>query len=344
MPNYKGRTPGTRRIVISVNGTPHERVIPGSKPDGDVYEAQWRIELEASSHDTRVVPQFSRLSVEKYSPFAEANLAKSTWRARKNILATLVEFFGQKKLTTFEPADIERYKAHRKKRIGAVSLNTELRTLMTVLHWAKKQGYRVAIPEVRYVKQAKGRVRIWNPEQVQTLLETARVWDPVLLPVLIFLVNTGCRKGEAIAAEWSWIDLKADMIRIPATEFWTPKNGSAREVPIGDAVRPLLSGRRRSDRWVFPNRDNDRFAYFPDTRFKELQNEAKLFGGIHTLRHVYASAFLQSTPDLFLLSEVLGHSHERITAIYSHLLPEHLSRARNAVNITLPTKAVADTG
>lgn len=344
MPNYAGRTKGTRRISISINGARHERIVQGTKAEGDEFEAQWRIELAANLHDTRVVPRFSKLCVEKYSPYAEANLAKTTWRARRNIIATLVEFFGEKKLSTFAASDLEAFKAHRKARVGAYSLNTELRALLTVLHWAKKNGYRVSIPPVKYLKEVKGRPRIWTPEQVTTLLELCRVWDADLLPILLFLVNTGCRKGESIAAEWSWIDLKADMIRIPATEFWKPKNATAREVPIGDALRPMLSGPRRSDRWVFPNRDGDRFAYFPDVRFKIVQDKAKLWGGIHTLRHVYASLFLQSTPDLFLLAQVLGHSHERITAIYAHLLPEHLSRARNAVNVTLPVAAVKSTG
>jgi hypothetical protein len=36
---------------------------------------------------------------------------------------------------------------------------------------------------------------------------------------------------------------------------------------------------------------------------------------------------------MFLLAQVLGHSHQRVTALYSHLLPGHLLRARDAVNM-----------
>ena len=41
-------------------------------------------------------------------------------------------------------------------------------------------------------------------------------------------------------------------------------------------------------------------------------------------------------PDLFLLARVLGQ-HTRVTRLYSHLLPDHLARARNAVQLSAPT-------
>ena len=50
-------------------------------------------------------------------------------------------------------------------------------------------------------------------------------------------------------------------------------------------------------------------------------------------RDGYASHFLRAVPDLFELARVLGHSHVRITELYTHLLPGHLERSRNAVNL-----------
>jgi hypothetical protein len=48
-------------------------------------------------------------------------------------------------------------------------------------------------------------------------------------------------------------------------------------------------------------------------------------------------------PDLFLLAQVLGHSHQRVTELYTHLLPGHLARARNAVNLGPALQTVAAT-
>jgi integrase len=68
-----------------------------------------------------------------------------------------------------------------------------------------------------------------------------------------------------------------------------------------------------------------------------------LRGGPHTCRHTYASHFLQAVPDLHQLAGILGHSQTRVTELYTHLLPGHLDRARNAVNLSATRKALAQT-
>ncbi len=121
-------------------------------------------------------------------------------------------------------------------------------------------------------------------------------------------------------------------LRLSAITLET-KNGLPREVPISRALRVVLEQPKRNERWVFPTRLGSRYAEFPKDLFGEIRAAAKLTGGPHTLRHSFASAFLSKVPDMFLLAQVLGHSHQRITELYSHLLPDHLSRAKDAVDI-----------
>ncbi|AKU97966.1 hypothetical protein AKJ09_04630 [Labilithrix luteola] len=45
----------------------------------------------------------------------------------------------------------------------------------------------------------------------------------------------------------------------------------------------------------------------------------------------FASKFLERMPDLFALARITGHSHTRVTELYSHLLPDHLAATRNVV-------------
>ena len=94
-----------------------------------------------------------------------------------------------------------------------------------------------------------------------------------------------------------------------------------------------LRGARAHERWLFPASHGGRYKQFPEEQWREIRNAAKLTGGPHTLRHSFASMFLRSTRDMFLLAQVLGHSSTRVTALYSHLLPGHLDRARNAVDL-----------
>ena len=87
----------------------------------------------------------------------------------------------------------------------------------------------------------------------------------------------------------------------------------------------------------------ERYVDFPKDAFWAARDRARLDGGPHTLRQTFASLFLRSVPDLFLLAKVLGHSHQRVTELYTHLLPDHLARARNAVNLGPTLQTVAAT-
>jgi site-specific recombinase XerD len=112
---------------------------------------------------------------------------------------------------------------------------------------------------------------------------------------------------------------------------------------MSDACRAVLSGSKASERWVFPKASGERYVEFPKDAFWAARDRAKLTGGPHTVRHTFASHFLQKVPDLFLLAQVLGHSHQRVTELYAHLLPDHLARARNAVNLGPTLQTVAAT-
>ena len=164
------------------------------------------------------------------------------------------------------------------------------------------------------------------------------------MQIVVFLTNTGCRRGEALALTWDCVDLTNRMIRIEPSEEWQPKSGRAREVPLSDELHDLLKGLPRRSRYVFPVPDSeDRYLSWPKRKFDRAGEAAKLKGGPHTLRHTFASHFLKQVPDLFLLARVLGHSDTRVTKLYSHLVPEHLARARNAVRFGAPVMTAAVT-
>lgn len=337
MPIYKGRTPGTWRVTV-YKLKQHEWIVDGSRADAQAFEARKRVELEANdSLTTRTAPAFENFCADVYKPHAKAHLAASTWgKVRRYQIETLCLHFGKLKLTDISLASIEAYKTKRARDVKPSSVNNELRILRTVLNWAKSMGYPCAIAAFKKLPiRGAPRVHVWSPDQIGALYDAAAAVAPELVPMLVFLANTGCRKGEAIACEWSWIDTSKAMVRIPSNDAWRPKNGMPREVPISGALGRALERQRARGpcTWTFPNRSGDRYAEFPKDLFAKVREKAGLVGGPHTLRHSFASAFLAARPDMFLLAQVLGHSHTRMTAIYSHLLPDHLERARGAVDI-----------
>ncbi len=52
----------------------------------------------------------------------------------------------------------------------------------------------------------------------------------------------------------------------------------------------------------------------------------------HTLRHTCASWMVMQSVSLYLVQKVLGHSTIQVTERYSHLAPDQLQLAANAIN------------
>lgn len=326
----------------------------GGKREAEEYEARWRLDLEgADPVDPLRVPAFSDFCVSRYRPHAEKHLKASTWNdVRIYQVDTLCRHFGHLKLTELTLAAIEKFKGdrgaemvtwHGKTRpMRASSINNELRVFRTILNFARDLGY--PVPKLKWKRlpeRGHGRAKAWSMDEIQALYAAAQERYPELVRMFVFLMNTGCRKGEAIVAERPWMDWTVGLVRIPSNEFWQPKNGLPREVPISDAVRAALQGDRAHPKYLFPNRNGGRYLRFPKDIFDDIRKAAKVTGGPHTFRHTFASHFLVVQPDLFLLGKVMGHSHQRVTELYSHMLPDHLARARNAVNIGPALKTVA---
>lgn len=321
-----------------------EWIVEGDKKAGAEFEAKQRLELQAGKLTKRAAPTFSSFCADHYRPYAKTNLKASTWKnVRIYQVATLVEFFGSKKLTELDFDSVELFKRVRLKQIAANTVNAELRVLSSILTVAKDSGFPCATPKIVKLRVHETRAHAWTLPELQRVFAMTRAMKPWLLPMVLFLANTGCRRGEAIAAEWSWVDFDRGMISIPANEFWRPKSGKPREIPLSDSLRAALSGPRRSEQWVFPKLTGERYTDFPKDLFEEIRDAAGVTGGAHTFRHTFASFFLQKQPDLFLLGKILGQSTQRVTELYTHLLPDHLRRARNAVNLAPTLKTMAKT-
>jgi integrase len=347
MPVYPGRRAGTHRVTV-FHGRQHEWIVEGTKRDARAFEAKQRSELAAGEGlaKSRSVPRFSEFCEETYAPHARANLGAGTWANRIYPMAALVEHFGALRMD--ESWTVEIVDAYKKTRarggIGPGTVNHELAILKTILAFGRKE-HGLAVPKLHIarLRVAKRRVQVWSREEVRLLYGAASKWDPRLVPLLHFLFDTGCRKGELIAAEWSWVDWEMGILRIPATEAWSPKNGQPREVPLSTALLMTLRAlpRQESSPAIFNSDLGRAFASFPEADWRVVRDKSGVSGAIHVTRHTFASHFLNVRPDLALLAQVLGHSTAYVTDLYGHLLPEHLERARDVVSFAPPGKGWA---
>lgn len=334
MPIYPGPRQATWRVIVHCHGKNRERSFSGTKAEAREAEAMFRIELGAVEADRQRSPTLNDFCRLVYIPHAETHLKRSTWwKVRRYQVTTLRAHIGTVQLTKIDDMSIGAFKRARLADGAKPStINNELRVLGTIMRHAIATKYRCADPKIRRLPvRGDPRVKVWTAVEVNRLYAACATEGPEILPMLVFMMNTGVRKGEACAAEWSWIDEAAGLLRIPSNEHWQPKDGEARDAPISAEVIAAIP--RKHDRWIFPAAHGGAYKGFPEETFRRVRRAAGVAGSPHRSRHTYASHFLARVPDMKLLAEVLGHSDTRVTELYSHLLPGHLDRAKNAVRL-----------
>jgi integrase len=174
------------------------------------------------------------------------------------------------------------------------------------------------------------------------------------VPLVLFLATTGCRKTEGIRVRWEGIDFVKGRIWVePVDEDdddgevdWTPKDNEARPVPMAKVLRPFLEQLKRENDeldepcpYVFATRSGTPYMKWPQKQFDAVRKAAGLEGGPHTLRHTYASHFLHAGGNIFHLAKILGQSQQRVTELYSHLLPGAIEAAQDKVTFEPGVKA-----
>ncbi|MCQ1573491.1 site-specific integrase [Neorhizobium galegae] len=135
------------------------------------------------------------------------------------------------------------------------------------------------------------------------------------LAAIKFLILTGCRKNEALAMEWHWVDLRSQVINLPDS-----KTGQ-KPLMIGYSAVELLKKVQlhSGTKFVFANPG----ATSPIS-ISKIWAKVKQRAGIerlrlHDLRHNFASSAVAGGQSLFLVGKLLGHSQSSTTERYAHL-------------------------
>lgn len=140
---------------------------------------------------------------------------------------------------------------------------------------------------------------------------------------LMLAYATGLRLSELLRLRVADIDSHADRMCIHVVQG---KGGKDRYVPMEADVLQLLRTWWRSAHprlWLFAGRDASQplTATSAQRWYQAARAGAGITkrGGIHTLRHCYATHLLEAGADLYSLSQWLGHRHVSTTARYLHL-------------------------
>jgi len=279
--------------------------------------------------------------------------------AEINIRRHLVPFFGALRLDEVEERHLLQFIAAKTtgaaKPLRASTLTNILSVLRTVMSKAVEHGDLTRNPchnlgrllgrVKRQQADEVGHVSSWTRDEVGTLLAVARAKEPIFFPVLVFLLSTGCRRGEALGLKWADVNFDERRIHIRRAlvrgRLGTPKSGRARFVvlsqALADVLRDLLAQRQRATlRGQWPETPD--FVFCSQTggllnernvsrTWDRLRRKAQKAGvrplRLHDARHTFATLALASHKSIAWVSAQLGHSSPEITLrVYAHALPD----------------------
>jgi integrase len=199
------------------------------------------------------------------------------------------------------------------------TINRKTAALQKLLRKAFKMGDIHNLPEFRRQKERAGRLRFLTHEEERLLFAAIADRSTDAHRLCVFLVDTGCRLGEALGLKW------ADVVDQRVT-FWITKSGRSRTVPLTTRAKAALDRQRAHT--------HGPFRHVQPHRFRAIWNEAKAERGFanekdlvpHTLRHTCASRLVQGGIDIRRVQMWLGHQTLQMTMRYAHLATHDLDK------------------
>jgi integrase len=197
------------------------------------------------------------------------------------------------------------------------------------------------LTDIKRPRKARTEVPVMTAAEVEKMLTAAQ--GSTVEPLIVFVANTGCRIGEALALRWADVDLDnstATISRASITSATTKTAAGVRTVPLLPEVVAALKVQRstqRADRLKMgPGWADTQGLIFttgagtpidPHNARRSLRAVLRTAGlptdrPWHTMRHSLATRLLNRGVPMPVVASILGHASIRTTVdIYGHAEP-----------------------
>ena len=262
--------------------------------------------------------------------FAEAALSYLQQGGEKRFTARIIRYFGTAPLAQIDQDSIDRGARKLYPNAKPSTLNRQFHSVVSaILHHAAKRGW-CAPPVLQRPSQPEERIRWLTIEEADRLIAAC---SEHLRPLVILMLYTGARAGEALWLDWRDVDLGRAHVQFPKT-----KNGEARGVPMHQRVIAALANLPGRTGEVFRKPDGQPYSRprnASDTsagsRIKTAFKAACRRAGItdfhpHDCRHTWATWHYASNRDLIALQKLGGWKSERgfaLRACERESVPNH---------------------
>ena len=268
---------------------------------------------------------------EKAGPgFAQAIISYVKLGGERRFLEPLLKYFGDVPIDTIDQTAINAAAIALYPNGSSSTRNRQVYGPVSAI--LKSNGIST---KVHRLEPPEGVVRSITHEEAARLVESCA---PHLRPLIMFLLFTGARAGEALWLQWRDVGLSRSHV-----SFQKTKNGKPRGVPLHSSLVAELANLSHRDGYVFlkpdgqpyslPRGDADRSA---GSRIKTGFQAAVRRAGlkdfrVHDLRHTWATWFYQEHRDLLKLQQLGGWQTLALVKRYAHVNSETYLESINAM-------------
>jgi len=311
---------------ISATGWRYKRMV-----DGEVHRVSFKARTEAQAVQTAMrLAKRGNLAlngswekaVERYVVEAQGagRLSDAYGRSRRNVLKKAARDMGAERPDQITPSKVERWFQAVIDERGGSTANRYLAHLSVFSKWMIDRGWMLLDPTEgieKVIVQRKARDVFVSAEVVSALLEAAKEeGDPELELILLLGFECGMRHGEISSAAASWVDLKAGLITIPATEAEDGKRGFRRKGREGRRRAVTVPMVEELREWFVRNGVPEPFLLRPDITWGEFEYRYEGWGSI---RRRHGSTTRDSSQRIRRSRR--GRHGRRVARSRNHLVP-----------------------
>lgn len=278
-------------------------------------------ELRKRMHDAMVLRGFSGRTQETYL----------------RCVSALAKHYGRSP-DTLDTQAIQAYLLHliTEKKLAYASVNQAvcaIRFLLSVVLGRRAEAF--AIPMAKVPKRLP---QVLTREEVSRLIAHAR--NPRDRMLLATTYAAGLRLSEVCALELSDIESAPERMCLKVRQGKGGKDRYSLLSPRLLAALRLYWRAYQPRHWLFPNTTGDGPLYIQTAQrlYHAARSAAGIEngGGIHTLRHSFATHLLETGVDIHTIQRLLGHGHVGTTMRYFHLAQSRLTGTASPFELLAP--------
>ncbi len=338
----KRLTDGRYRATVWHSGHNIRRIFP-NKTQARIWREQTRATIRMGTFERKPQRVSFRNAVKEFLKWSKTNVRPKTHKIDQWASRQWLDFqgFAGKNLDQITLLDVEAFKRrvlgtaaqnHSKaegprqvsKRTVDISLGRLRRMLRLYVHEWKIYRDLPAMG-LKLFNEDTQRQRFLTEEEEQSLLGACR---PDLRRVVLFALHTGMRRGEIMNLRWTDVDAQNGVVTIPAARA---KGRHDRFVMLNSVALSILEELPRPidrKKLVFGNSKGNVDGNLGRRWTKALEKAGIEDFRFHDLRHTFATRLaMTGHVQQRDLQELLGHTSNRMTDRYVHLLQKHLKEA-----------------